>query len=592
METFNAGKLGKFFNKLGNQIKDIAEDLGDEILDGLQDAGGFVGKLVSKGEDIVDTADDFVNKNLINEVKNFPAKLETVRRTAGSVTKSFKKLGDDVRSIGEKVSNIPTDVFNEIKDTTKGAGRIIKDTINSTKNEILSVTREIKETGDNAKRVLVKTIKEVEAAGIKLGKEIEDEFNKAVNFVKKEEKLIENKVKKGINLITDKLKEFGKLFGDWYDLVLGYINSFLDSVSTYIENVYFVFTFCGYWIALTLLFVLYGTINIWSVFGEFNTPARYIIFYSVMYYLYTLDYFTLHVTLDPKEMIKNFINFFKNFSSSIQDYWKKFDNDVRAVYFIFVSYFYAILVSFLILLTGFVVPVFDVAGKDYSVYLRNVAFYAIMYYMYNNQMFSLPAVDNPVTAVENFFKNLSDPQSFFKNLGDGVLNIIQDVFFVILFVVYWVLLTFVFLTYDSFNIWEVFGEDNSWYVKNIAFYSIMFALYSNGYFDITESVSDLYTRLTTTSWSDLCTSAIQTFQLIYFVIISFGFAIVISTLIIFLSLTPLFNLLGEDNAIYLRHVFFYAMLTVIYNSGYMTLPSSTDITKIDVWSYLKNIQVL
>ena len=205
-------------------------------------------------------------------------------------------------------------------------------------------------------------------------------------------------------------------------------------------------------------------------------------------------------------------------------------------------------------------------------------------------MFSLPAVDNPVTAVENFFKNLSDPQSFFKNLGDGVLNIIQDVFFVILFVVYWVLLTFVFLTYDSFNIWEVFGEDNSWYVKNIAFYSIMFALYSNGYFDITESVSDLYTRLTTTSWSDLCTSAIQTFQLIYFVIISFGFAIVISTLIIFLSLTPLFNLLGEDNAIYLRHVFFYAMLTVIYNSGYMTLPSSTDITKIDVWSYLKNIQ--
>ena len=71
METFNAGKLGNFFNKLGNQIKDIAEDLGDEILDGLQDAGGFVGKLVSKGEDIVDTADDFVNKNLINEVKNF-----------------------------------------------------------------------------------------------------------------------------------------------------------------------------------------------------------------------------------------------------------------------------------------------------------------------------------------------------------------------------------------------------------------------------------------------------------------------------------------------------------------------------------------
>ena len=207
-------------------------------------------------------------------------------------------------------------------------------------------------------------------------------------------------------------------------------------------------------------------------------------------------------------------------------------------------------------------------------------------------MFSLPAVDNPVTAVENFFKNLSDPQSFFKNLGDGVLNIIQDVFFVILFVMYWVLLTFVFLTYDSFNIWEVFGEDYSWYVKNIAFYSIMFALYNKGYFDITESVSDLYTRLTTTSWSDLCTSAIQTFQLIYFVIISFGFAIVISTLIIFLSLTPLFNLLGEDNAIYLRHVFFYAMLTVIYNSGYMTLPSSTDITKIDVWSYLKNIQVL
>ena len=547
-------------------------------------------QIVNKGESIINTVDDVIKNDVIKRIVRIPQDIKDATVVVTDVIDDIKDFGDQIVTAVEKIDDIANTIENEVKDISKGAGRFINDTVKSAKKEVLYVASEVKDLTDDATKLMNKTIHQIESAGLKIGKEIERELNKAVDFIKKQEKFIETKIKNGIDQISEKFKFLGSLFGDWYGIVMDYIKGFLNSVIDFIENVYFVFTFCGYWIALTLLFVLYGTINIWSVFGEFNTPARYIIFYSVMYYLYTLDYFTLHVTLDPKEMIKNFINFFKNFSSSIQDYWKQFDNDVRAVYFIFVSYFYAILVSFLILLTGFVVPVFDVAGKDYSVYLRNVAFYAIMYYMYNNQMFSLPAVDNPVTAVENFFKNLSDPQSFFKNLGDGVLNIIQDVFFVILFVMYWVLLTFVFLTYDSFNIWEVFGEDYSWYVKNIAFYSIMFALYNKGYFDITESVSDLYTRLTTTSWSDLCTSAIQTFQLIYFVIISFGFAIVISTLIIFLSLTPLFNLLGEDNAIYLRHVFFYAMLTVIYNSGYMTLPSSTDITKIDVWSYLKNIQ--
>ena len=587
METFKiGGKVANFFDSLGNKIESTFEKLGDDILHGIEDVGDFGTKLVREGKDIINTTDDFVNKNLINEVKNFPAKLKEVSKIVSTVEDSFEQLGSDIRDLDGKFISIGNTIEHDIKNSTKGAGKFIKDAVGSVKDEILSVTREIKDTSDNAKKMLTKTIKEVEAAGLKIGKEIEQGINKAVDFAKKEEKLIENKVKKGINQITDKLKAFGKLFGDWYQLILDYINAFLNSIIEYIETVYFVYTFCGYWIALTLLFVLYGMISIWSVFGEFNTTARYIIFYSIMYYLYTLDYFTLHLTLDPKEMINNFIDFFKNFSSNIQGYWKKFDEDIRWFYFIFVSYFYAILISFLILITGFVVPVFDVTGKEFSIYLRNIAFYAIMYYMYNNQMFSLKAVDNPVKAVEDFFKNLSNPQSFFKNLGDGVLKIIADIFFVILFVIYWVMLTAVFMTYDSFNIWEVFG-DYSWYAKNSAFYGIMYALYSNGYMDITKSVNEMYTTLTTTSWSDLLNSCVLTFQLIYFIVMSFGFAIIISTLIIFLSLTSLFNILGDDNSIYLRNVFFYVMLAIIYNDGYMTLPSTKDI---DIWSLFKNIR--
>ena len=148
------------------------------------------------------------------------------------------------------------------------------------------------------------------------------------------------------------------------------------------------------------------------------------------------------------------------------------------------------------------------------------------------------------------------------------------------------MLTAVFMTYDSFNIWEVFG-DYSWYAKNSAFYGIMYALYSHGYMDITKSVNEMYTTLTTTSWSDLLNSCVLTFQLIYFIVMSFGFAIIISTLIIFLSLTSLFNILGDDNSIYLRNVFFYVMLAIIYNDGYMTLPSTKDI---DIWSLFKNIR--
>ena len=134
-----------------------------------------------------------------------------------------------------------------------------------------------------------KTIHQIEKAGLKIGKEIERELNKAVDFVKKGEKFIENKVKFGFNFLNDKFKFIGNLFGDWYKIVLDYLKNFLNSVIDYIETVYFVYKFCVYWVGLTVLFTLYGLISIWSVFGEFNTPARYIIFYSIMYYFYTFD---------------------------------------------------------------------------------------------------------------------------------------------------------------------------------------------------------------------------------------------------------------------------------------------------------------
>ena len=549
--------------------------------------GVTIQDIISKGDSIIRTVEDVVKNDVVKKILLIPEDIKVATDGVTQIKDDIKGYGDKIVDFGEKIEKVGGMIESEVKDVTKGAGKFINDTVNSAKNEVLSITGEVKNLTDDATKLMNKTIHQIESAGLKIGKEIERELNKAVDFVKKEEKFIENKIKKGIDQLKEKFKLLDKLFGNWYELILDYIKGYLNSVISFIETVYFVFTFCGYWIALTLLFVLYGMISIWSVFGEFNATARYIIFYSIMYYLYTLDYFKWDISLDAQKMINDFIDFFKNFSSNIQGYWKKFDEDIRWFYFIFVSYFYAILISFLILITGFVVPVFDVAGKEFSIYLRNIAFYAIMYYMYNNQMFSLKAVDNPVRAVEDFFKNLSDPQSFFKNLGDGVLKIIGDIIFVILFVIYWVMLTAVFMTYDSFNIWEVFG-DYSWYAKNSTFYGIMYALYSNGYMDITKSVNEMYTTLTTTSWSDLLNSCVLTFQLIYFIVMSFGFAIIISTLIIFLSLTSLFNILGDDNSIYLRNVFFYVMLAIIYNDGYMTLPSTKDI---DIWSLFKNISL-
>ena len=71
METFKiGGKVANFFDSLGNKIESTFEKLGDDILHGIEDVGDFGTKLVREGNDIINTTDDFVNKNLINEVKN------------------------------------------------------------------------------------------------------------------------------------------------------------------------------------------------------------------------------------------------------------------------------------------------------------------------------------------------------------------------------------------------------------------------------------------------------------------------------------------------------------------------------------------
>ena len=66
------GKIGKFFNHLGEEIVDVAQIIEKSVLDVLDQAGGYVTQLINKGDQIVHMTDDFMNKNLINEMKNFP----------------------------------------------------------------------------------------------------------------------------------------------------------------------------------------------------------------------------------------------------------------------------------------------------------------------------------------------------------------------------------------------------------------------------------------------------------------------------------------------------------------------------------------
>ena len=174
------------------------------------------------------------------------------------------------------------------------------------------------------------------------------------------------------------------------------------------------------------------------------------------------------------------------------------------------------MISILMVIIQFFLPLFNIFWKDLAIYVRNAVFYGLMYYYYYKQeTFTLPVINNPFTTISNFFKNLQNPKEFFKSLGENVLDYFKRVCSLLLFVFYFIIIAIIFITYDNFNLWDVFGDDYAGYAEMFAFCSILFALGWNGFYSITDLLDMLYTTLKGMTWNGMFTYFIKTLQLLF-----------------------------------------------------------------------------
>jgi hypothetical protein len=227
--------------------------------------------------------------------------------------------------------------------------------------------------------------------------------------------------------------------------------------------------------------------------------------------------------------------------------------------------------------------VFNVLGTDNAIYVRNIVFYLLMYYFYTKGYFSIDVNKDSVQFVEDLIYSLTHPKKFFESLGDYVWEWFDLTMSIDLFIGYWILLTCVFMIYDNFNLFDVFDEfidGGAWYAQNGVFYGIMFVMYLNGFFSLTNSAKELYEFFSTLSWREIVNLSVTLFLWLFFIVVPFVYAVILSAIIVVFSLaTDVFNIFGSDNAVITRNVFFYIALCVIYSFGLMTfkIPDGQDI---------------
>ena len=523
--------VSKYFGYIDSFLKEIGGDIND-----------FPDYIKKKMED--------AKTDAVNEIKNNITTIASISKYFGYIDSFLKEIGGDITQFGHYMEGKMTGLKDEFKDATTDIGKFIN---------------KIKSEAELAAKKAQNALISLEKAGIKLEKELERDLHKVIDYAKKLEKNALNKIKKEFNKIKDKIKHFVPDLLGIIDKIFNFLNSYLD----YLDTLYFIYSLFWTWIALALLFALYGSISIWEVFGPLSTTVRYVLFYGILYYLYLQKQFTLVLEIDKKHFLKHVKDFLVNFFKNIKSYWKKFVSELKWLYFIIWTYLYAVFFSIIILLTEFVVPFFNILGPENAIYMRNVVFYGIMYYFYQKKTFTL--VNDPIQQVHILWNNLSNPKDLFKSLGDGFLNFMDGIISLVLFAAYWILLTLIFMTYDNFNIWEVFGE-YEFYATNIVFYSIMYVLGTYGCFSISSSVKEVYSVFKNLSWKGVLQSWIEYIKIVYVIVSSFVFAILISAVIFVLSLlTSVFDLLGEDNNIYLRNLMFYVPLSALYYNGFMTL---------------------
>ena len=552
------------------------------------------------GGSILDTR--IINKlnHMVDEVEKLPQyfdKIKDIEKAIGdihidkyiknaidtAVSKSEGAIQDTSKGIGKWIK----DNIHVLIDPVTGALKDIKDIPNFVKDEILKGTSEITSFVKNTEKEVKKALKSLEAAGLKFGKDLKKKLFSVINEIKKQECWLLKQIRKALKTLKNQFHKINQLFGDWWHFFLNILLKFLNKYLKRIDYFYFFYTFIRAWIGLTIVFALYGCLSIWSVFGKYSSPVRYVIFYSILYYWYTLGFFTLSLHIDPATFVSEFIEFFRDFFKNLKNIWKQFVDLVNWLYFIIVSFLFGILVSLIILLCTIVTPVlFNLLGEDNQIYVRNIIFYVIMYYLYSNNYFSIDVSKDPIKYVKDLWDDMCHPKRFFESMGEKAWEWFNIMISVCLFVIYWILLICIFMIYDNFNIFDIFGDNYSWYVENGVICGILLLLYLNGIFSPTQNAKELYTLFTTLSWKEIVNFSTNYFLWLYFIVVSFIFAVVVSTVIIIIALvSPFFDILGSDNNIYVRNAFFYIVLIIIYSLGYMTytFPSGSD-----VWTAIRS----
>ena len=516
--------------KVENEISNDITTLGNDITQGIQTADNYADGILTKATTYAD--------GVYTQATTYADKLKTEATTYTDAAKAALK--------------VPLD-------------------------EVTKLTNEAKAGAKDA-------IRSLKAAGIKIGSEVERTAHKAINFVKREEKLIEKKIKKGFNEFKNKFKHFINKLKNIFNFLGNVLNDVLD----YIEWVYFFFCLVAYGVPLAVMFVMVDLLNVWNVFGSNGMQVSFAAYFSVMFYFYYKGYFTLDI--DPKKWINEITHFLKNPKKDIEAFIHAREENVKWVYFIITAYIYAVLVAICIEIVALFLPLtFNFLGKEYAPIIRNFVFYTCLNYLYKQGYFTLNI--NPLEILKNLWKNLKDTKSILNNIKERILSVIQYIYFIFHLSKRSSIVTVLFWIYGTLDIWSVFGE-SSGTMENAVYYFIIFYRVVTGEMSLKKEpkqwLNDIQEFFTNpkADWKAFWQYVIDSIQWIYFVVVSYTLALLVCIIILIIpTVSNIFLILGPKNSLLVRNIFFYVVLYGLFDRGYMTI----DVKEANPWTWLKNL---
>ena len=259
------------------------------------------------------------------------------------------------------------------------------------------------------------------------------------------------------------------------------LNNIKDRILSVIQYIYFIFHLSKRSSIVTVLFWIYGTLDIWSVFGESSGTMENAVYYFIIFYRVVTGEMSLKK--EPKQWLNDIQEFFTNPKADWKAFWQYVIDSIQWIYFVVVSYTLALLVCIIILIIPTVSNIFLILGPKNSLLVRNIFFYVVLYGLFDRGYMTIDVKEaNPWTWLKNLWYIMTHPLENLKKYVNGIINFEEKLALTIIsivkFTAYYVLIWLWMNVLNNSGIFEiVLGKSLGLNFGNIILVLIMIYLY-------------------------------------------------------------------------------------------------------------------